>query len=208
MSTRPKQYEQAYFERWYRGRALDGAALHRQVELAVVLTESMIATRIRTVLDVGAGEGRWHPALKRIRPRIRYVGVEPSQWAVARWGRRRNLVQGDLLTLDALGLGGPFDLVIVSDVLHYLPTSTLRRGLMMTAPFVDGLLFAPTFTPRDEITGDRADFQQRSATTYRRAFTSAGLRQVGPWAWTTRGRYKELAELERPVGAPPSSRTE
>jgi SAM-dependent methyltransferase len=199
VSARPKQYERAYFERWYRGRALTGAALRRQVELAVVLTESMIANRLRTVLDVGAGEGRWHAELRRLRPEVRYVGVEPSTWAVARWGRRRNLVQGDLGSLPTLGLGGPFDLVIVSDVLHYLPRATVDRGLITIAPLVEGLLFAPTFTPRDDITGDRVQFQHRSATSYRRAFHAAGLRQVGPWAWTPRDRYEELAELERPV---------
>jgi SAM-dependent methyltransferase len=198
MPSNAKQYNQAYFQRWYRGRALDGAALRRQVELAVVLTESMTSQRLRTVLDVGAGEGRWQRELRRFRPHVRYVGVEPSEWAVQQWGRRRNLMRGDLTSIAELGLGGPFDLVIVSDVLHYLPTRVVRRGLQALAPFVDGLLFAPTFTPVDDITGDRVQFQQRSAATYRKAFAEAGLRQVGPWAWTPRDRYEELAELERP----------
>jgi hypothetical protein len=198
--TTHKRYDQEYFERWYRGRALSGADFRRQVELAVVLAEAVLGERLRSVLDVGAGEGRWNSALRRVRPGIRYVGVEPSAWAVSRWGRSRNLQRGDLLTLGGLGLGGPFHLVIVSDVLHYLPRRTVDQGLLTVAPFVDGLLFAPTFTPRDEITGDRAQFQQRSATSYRRAFHAAGLRQVGPWAWTPRDRYEELAELERSVG--------
>jgi hypothetical protein len=130
---------------------------------------------------------------------MRYLGVEPSEWAIRQWGRRRNLRSGDLLTLASLGLGGPFDLVIVNDVLHYLPRKTVDQGLLTVAPFVDGLLFAPTFTPRDQITGDRAHFQRRSATSYRRAFHAAGLRQVGPWAWAPRDRYEALAELEQPV---------
>jgi SAM-dependent methyltransferase len=198
MAKSIKRYDRGYFERWYRGRALSGASLRRQAELAVALSESMLSRRIVSVLDVGAGEGRWHPLLRRIRPRIRYLGVEPSEWAVARWGHRRNLVQGDLSNLGTLGLGGPFDLVLLNDVLHYLPAATVRRGLMTIAPLVDGLLFAPTFTRHDEIVGDKVEFQQRTAVSYRRAFHAAGLRQVGPWAWTPRDRYEELAELEMP----------
>jgi SAM-dependent methyltransferase len=193
-----KQYDQRYFARWYRGRALSGAPLRRQAELAVALTEHVIGDRMRSVLDIGAGEGRWLPLLRRIRPRLSYVGVEPSGWAVKKWGARRNLVAGDLASLPTLGLAGPFDLVLVNDVLHYLPTHTVRQGLLHVAPFVDGVLFAPTFTPRDDITGDRVDFRQRPANTYRRLFHEAGLRQVGPWAWTPRDRFEALAELERP----------
>jgi SAM-dependent methyltransferase len=194
-----KRYDRKYFERWYQGRALSGAALLRQAELAVALTEAMLSRRLRSVLDVGAGEGRWLPLLRSLRPNLRYLGVEPSEWAVGRWGRRRNLIQGDLMRLGSLGIAGPFDLVLLNDVLHYLPSATLRQGLITIAPFVDGLLFAPTFTVNDEIVGDKVEFQQRDASTYRRAFRAAGMRQVGPWAWTPRDRYEELAELERSV---------
>lgn len=192
-----KRYDRAYFERWYRGRGPDPATLHREVALAVALAEHLLERPLATVLDVGAGEGRWLPELQRLRPDVEYLGVEPSQWAVEHWGRRRNLIQGDLLTVGNLGLGGPFDLVVVSDVLHYLPTPVLRRGLLGLAPFVDGLLFASAFTSEDEVDGDLVEFQQRRAATYRRAFEEAGLRQVGPWSWTSRGRWERLAALER-----------
>ena len=195
-----KRYDRAYFDRWYRspGRRAEAAAdLERHVALAVALTESLLARPITSVLDVGAGEGRWQPILARLRPDASYFGVAPSEWPVAHWGRRRKLIRGDLLSIADLGIGGPFDLVVVADVLHYLPTATLRRGLLGVAPFVDGMLYAPCFTVEDAVAGDLVDLQPRRAATYREAFEDAGLRQIGPWSWTSRGRHQEMAALER-----------
>ena len=58
---------------------------------------------------------------------MRYVGVDPSQYAVRRFGRRRNIILGSAETLDALPLRGPFDLVIASGVLNFLSDSSLHR---------------------------------------------------------------------------------
>jgi SAM-dependent methyltransferase len=193
-----KRYDREYFERWYRGKGPDPATLEREAAVAVALTEHVLEREIETVLDVGAGEGRWLPVLRSLRPDIQYLGVEPSEWAVSHWGRRRNLIYGDILSLAQLGIPGPYDLVIVADVLHYLPTPVLRRGLQAVAPFVEGLLFAPAFTRDDPISGDLVDFQPRREDTYRKAFHEAGLRQVGPWSWTSRGRWERMAALERP----------
>lgn len=150
------------------------------------------------MLDVGAGEGRWQPVLQRLRPRARYAGVDRSGWAVGRWGRRRNLRLGNITQLDQLGLDGPFDLIVVSDVLHYLPTPALKRGIAQVAALLDGVAFLSAFTASDEIEGDRAQFQRRGAAAYRRLFRSAGLVPVGMFAWTTVTRARGLAELERP----------
>lgn len=193
-----KQYDKSYFDRWYRhprhriGTARD---LERQVDFAVALTELVQGEPLRSVLDIGAGEGRWQPILARLRPRARYAGVEPSQWAVHRWGKRRNLRLGSLDTLDELGLDAPFDLVICADVLHYLSTPALGRGLLQLAPQVGTLAYCPTFTSEDVITGDRRGFHRRRASTYRRRFEAAGLRQVGPWAWCPEGVVADMAAL-------------
>lgn len=196
---RSKQYNRAYFDRWYRTRRIGSLAeLTRSVALAVAVTEQVIARPLRSVLDVGAGEGRWQPLLHRLRPRARYAGVDGSAWATAKWGARRNLRLGSIDALDQLGLDGPFDLVVVSDVLHYLPTSVMRAGLRQVAALLGGVAFMPTFTPQDEIEGDRAHFQQRPAATYRRLIRAAGLVELGLYAWTTPERAAGLAKLERP----------
>jgi SAM-dependent methyltransferase len=196
---RSKQYNRAYFDRWYRQRRIGSPAdLRRVVALAVALTEQLLARPLRSVLDVGAGEGRWQPLLHHLRPGVRYAGVDSSRWATAKWGVRRNLRFGSIETLDQLGLDGPFDLVVASDVLHYLDTPTLRAGLAQLVPQVGGLAFLPTFTAADEIDGDRAHFQRRSAATYRRLFRSAGLVPLGMYAWTLPGPARQLAKLELP----------
>lgn len=195
----PKQYDRQYFDRWYRHpshRIGSGADLERQVALAVAMAEAVLGRPIASVLDVGAGEGRWQPILQHLRPGSRYAGIEPSEWAVSRWGRRRNLRAGDVTMLDQLGLDGPFDLVICADVLHYLPTPVLRRGLPQLANQVGGLAYCPLFTVEDQIEGDREEFQRRRASTYRWLFAEAGLVPVGMHGWVGKETAMTLATLE------------
>ncbi|MBP9899353.1 MAG: class I SAM-dependent methyltransferase, partial [Gemmatimonadales bacterium] len=177
------------------------ADLVRQVTFAVAVTEQLLCRPIRSVLDAGAGEGRWQPLLHRLRPHARYAGVDSSAWAVARYGRRRNLRLGSIETLDELGLDGPFDLVVAADVLHYLPTPVLRRALAAMVPLIGGVAFLPTFTRDDASEGDHHGFQPRRASTYRRLFAEVGLIAIGMHAWMPAARAGELAALERAVDA-------
>lgn len=199
--ARAKRYDRAYFERWYRDRrqAVRGRAeLRRQVAFAVAITEQLLSRPLRSVLDAGAGEGRWYPHLQRLRPATRYLGLDSSEWAVARWGPRRNIRLASLEEIGELDLDGPFDLVIAADVLHYLPTPALRRALEGLAPLVGGIAYLPTFTAEDRIEGDMAGFQRRSAATYRRHFARVGLVPLGMHAWTRRELARTLSRLERP----------
>ena len=134
----------------------------------------------------------------RLRPGARYAGVDSSAWAIEKWGTRRNLRLGSIDALDQLGLDGPFDLIVASDVLHYLPTTVLRTGIRQIVTQLGGVAFLPTFTAHDKIDGDRAHFQRRSAEAYCRTFKAAGLVPLGMYAWTIRERTRELAKLELP----------
>ncbi|HEY7878456.1 MAG TPA: class I SAM-dependent methyltransferase, partial [Gemmatimonadaceae bacterium] len=84
---------------------------------------------MRTVLDVGCGEGLWAAALRRERPRIRYVGIDPSAYVVQRFGAQRNIRQGDIASLASLDVAGPFDLILCNDVLHYVAAPALHAGM-------------------------------------------------------------------------------
>ena len=107
-------YNQAYFEKWYRNprhRVKSAAELMRQVAFVLHAAEWVLARPVRNVLDVGCGEGQWQAALRKYRPSIQYTGVDPSEYAVSRYGKRRNIRLGSMQNLRELSLGGPFDLV-------------------------------------------------------------------------------------------------
>ena len=68
-----KQYDERYFQRWYRGaRATPRADLARKVAMAVAIVEFYWQRPIRSVLDVGCGEGAWREPLLKLRPRLHY----------------------------------------------------------------------------------------------------------------------------------------
>src|SRR5262249_2550286 len=133
-ATRPrvKRYDRAYFERWYhdpRHAVIQHGLLARRVQLAIAAAEYLLERPIRSVLDVGCGEGAWRPLLLQARPGVRYVGVDSSEYAVRRFGRLRGIRLGRLGDVGRMGFARRFDLVVCSDVLHYVATPELRRGL-------------------------------------------------------------------------------
>ena len=107
--ARGRAYDRAYFDKWYRApssRVRSPAELARLVRFVVATAEYVLARPVRSVLDVGAGEGNWLPLLRAHRRTIHYQGVDPSEYAVRRFGRRRNILLGDLASLDELPLAG------------------------------------------------------------------------------------------------------
>jgi len=178
----PKRYDRAYFERWYRRGATRvhvGASVARKVRLAVHAAEHLIERPIRGVLDVGCGEGAWFPHLLRLRPGIRYAGVDSSAYVVRRFGRSRNLRLSTFGELDRVGLEGRYDLVVCSDVLHYVPAPEIAPGLEALAARLGGVAFIEVFTAADSITGDRRGLHRRAPEWYARAFRRAGLVHCG-----------------------------
>ncbi len=199
-----KVYDRAYFERWYHDRdtrILLRDALERKVALAVAATEFVLGRRMHSVLDVGCGEGLWRAPLKRLRPNARYTGVDGSEYAVRRHGRRRNirLVRfGDLPRVR--GLDGPFDLVVCSDVLHYVPTRELAPGIRAIGRHTQGLAWVEVFARGDETVGDHIEYHERPRATYARLFRAAGLTPIGLYAFVPREVLKMLTAFERGGG--------
>ena len=195
-----KSYDRTYFDRWYR--AADAPRgqeeLSRQVALAVAATESVLDRPLQSVLDIGCGEGRWQPALNLLRPEASYLGIDPSPYAVERFGASRNLLSGSLETLDSFAFEEPFDLVVCSDVLHYVDSEAVLRSLDVLADLVGGVALLEIFTADDPVEGDREDFQERPAAWYRRAFEAAGLVPIGLQLYVHRDVAEDLDALDLP----------
>jgi SAM-dependent methyltransferase len=184
-----KRYDRAYFERWYRDprtRIHLRATVARKVRLALHAAEYLNQRPVRSVLDVGCGEAPWQPVLARLRPGIRYAGVDSSGYAVHRFGRARGIRLGRFDELGGLGLVGPFDLVVCSDVLHYVPAPELRRGLEALAGLLGGVAWIEVFTSTDSILGDFREMKRRPPAFYERLFREVGLVHCGLYCFVRR----------------------
>jgi SAM-dependent methyltransferase len=192
-----KQYDARYFEHWYRGQGLgESARLMRKVALAVTTAEYHLQRPIRDVLDIGCGEGAWRAPLLKLRPRLQYLGFDSSEYAIRRYGRSRRLRLARFGDFAELRPCAPADLVVCSDVLHYLTTRELDRGLPGLVDLCGGVAFLETFTREDAAEGDEEEFQNRPATFYRQRFVALGLRQIGSHCWLSPRLAADATALE------------
>ncbi len=195
--TRTKTYDRAYFDKWYRKSGIgDAARLQRKVALAVTMAEYHLGRPLRTVLDIGCGEGAWRAPLLKLRPKARYLGFDSSEYAVRRYGAKRDLHFARFGDFAVLRPCPPVDLLICSDVLHYLSTRELARGLPGLAELCAGIAFLEVFAKEDETEGDDVGFQARPARVYRQRFEAAGFRFVGSHCWLSPARAGDAAALE------------
>lgn len=192
-----KHYDRAYFDRWYRQRGLHSAAdLQRKVTMAVAVSEYHLGRPLRSVLDVGCGEGSWRAPLLKLRPKLHYFGVDASEYAIGRYGRRRNLHYCPFADLPALTLSTPVDLLVCADVLHYLPDDELKTGLAEFTRLCDGLSYLDCHTEDDDIVGDFAGLFRRPAAWYRRQFKRAGWLACGSHLYLGPGLAERATALE------------
>jgi len=194
-----KEYDRAYFDRWYRGRRKVGTSseLARQAAFVVAAAEVVLARPIRSVLDIGCGEGPWALAVRRLRPAARYLGIDPSPYAVSRFGRSRRIVSGSFGSLPSLKLPTAFDVVVCADVLHYVPDGELRSGLRELARLVGGVAYLEVQTRDDTFSGDRRGWIPRTATRYRSLLGRAGLVPCGLHLWLGPAAAAAASALER-----------
>ncbi len=192
-----KHYDAAYFQRWYRRGDIGGAArLARKVQLAVATAEYYLERPVRSVLDVGCGEGAWRAPLLKLRPRLHYMGFDGSEYAVQRYGRTRNLHLARFGDFQWLRPCAPVDLLVCSDVMHYVPSRELKAGLQGLAELCGCIAFLETFAAEDDFHGDHEGFQQRPARWYRRQLRESGFRAIGSHCWLGPALAGDVAALE------------
>ena len=196
----PKVYDRAYFEKWYRHpRHAVGSKneLKRKVALAVTVAEYYLGRPVESVLDVGCGEAPWRAPLLALRPRVHYHGLDASEYVVRRYGKRRNIGLARFGDLASLRLDRRFDLIVCSDVLHYLKPAEIRAGLGGIADMLDGVAFLELFTSRDDVAGDRKGYIPRAPSWYLRTFENAGLMPCGSHCYVGFRLMRGIAALER-----------
>ena len=195
-----KHYDRAYFDQWYRQRGIGGARrLARKVALAVATAEYHLERPIRSVLDIGCGEGVWRAPLRKLRPDVHYLGFDSSHYAIECYGRSRNLHLAAFAEFAQLRPCAPVDLLVCSDVLHYLPTRELDRGLAGLAELCGGIAFLETFTREDAAEGDEDGFHARPARFYRQRFETLGFASLGSHCWLSPARRESATALEIPA---------
>ena len=195
----PKTYDQHYFDHWYRrsGHSTGRNALTaRKAAFAVAMAEYYLGRPVRSVLDVGCGEGAWRAPLLKLRPKLRYRGVDSSEYAIARYGRARNLALVGFGQLEHVRFDAPVDLLVCSDVLHYVPSAELARGLSGFTELCAGLAFIDLYAKGDAISGDLRGFQARTAGWYRKRFAEAGLVACGSNGYLTPALANDATSLE------------
>lgn len=194
-----KTYDRAYFEKWYRDPRHAVSSRHeleRKVALAVAMAEYYLGREVRCVLDVGCGEAPWRAPLKRLRPKLDYLGLDASEYAVARYGRTRNLRLAKFGDLEHLRFAHAFDLIVCADTLHYIRADELRRGLRGLVEMLDGVAFIELFAREDAPEGDRHGYLARPARWYLREFRAAGLLPCGTHCYLGSRLRNRTAALE------------
>ncbi|QHB73776.1 class I SAM-dependent methyltransferase [Stenotrophomonas sp. 364] len=193
-----KTYDADYFKRWYQADQAGGAArLARKVALAVASAEYYLERPIRSVLDIGCGEGAWRAPLLKLRPRVQYLGFDSSAYAIQRYGRSRNLHMAKVGDFAWLRPCAPVDLLVCSDVMHYVPSRELHPALEGFAELTGGVAFLEAFSAEDEFDGDHEGFQARPARWYRSGLKNAGFTALGSHCWLSPALAGHAAALER-----------
>lgn len=193
-------FDQRFFDKWYRGadhRFRAGAALARHAMVAVAAAEYLLERPVRRVLDVGSGEGEWRAVLRTLRPRASYTGIDPSEYVVRRFGKRRNIQLGGFGTLGDRDDIESFDVVVCVDALHYVSRADVVRGARVLGKRLHGVAMLHAFARGDDFEGDVAGITRRPARFYRDTFRAAKLTSIGMACWVGPALARRAAKLEK-----------
>ena len=196
----PKTYDRAYFDKWYRNPRHSVASpseLRRKLAMVVAQAEYYLGRPIRNVLDVGCGEATWRAPLRALRPGIVYRGLDASEYVVARYGRSRQIGLARFGELEYLRFDERFDLIVCTDVLHYLKPAEIRAGLQGVGAMLEGVAVLEVFTSRDDVAGDHHGFVSRVPAWYLREFAEVGLLPCGSHCYLGPRLERHIAALER-----------
>jgi len=195
----PQAFDDAYYRRFYSGKARVHTARHvALLASGVTGIAAWLGIELRSVLDVGAGPGLWGRYF-RTRRGVRYRSVDFSEHACERYGHEHR----DISTWCARER---FDLVVCQGVLQYLDDRAAARAIDHLGRMCRGLLYLEVITRRDlaSVVDERSTdtwMHARDGEWYRRRLARHFV-QVGAGLWASRGSGVALWELEGPAPAP------
>lgn len=178
----PKQYDAAYFRRFYldrRTRLFEPRERRARLAVVVATAERWLDRRLRSTLDFGCGTGLWGRELGRMRPAASYLGIDPSSALRNRRRGRVELRRGTIDDVVALPASRRFDLVLAVDMLHYLGAREVDAALAALVPRAAGLLALDLMTSGERIEGDLDGLILRSPAWWRARFERHGLVAIG-----------------------------
>lgn len=189
------RFDDAYYRRYYVDEAtrVDDDAHHASLVSGVVSMIEYFGGELRTVLDVGAGLGRWGRWLAAHRPAAKVVSTELERDICARHGHLRR-------DISRWRARRRFDLVICQGVLPYLDDAAAERAIENLAAMTGGFLYLEAITARDldEVCDlERTDVavHRRTGAWYRRRL-GAHLRAIGCGLFYARRGELSFFELE------------
>ena len=190
-------FDAGYYRRFYidpRTRVTTPAESARRAALIAAILRQL-EVPVRRILDAGCGLGLLRPALQRAFPKARYVGLEVSEHLC----QQRGWIQGSIAEYTTRS---PFDLVICSDVLQYLPEREAASALANLARLCRGALYFHALTTEDwqrnaDTRCSDGNVYFRSADWHRRRL-ARGFRFVGFGVHVRRGLPVFQWQLERP----------
>jgi hypothetical protein len=123
--------------------------------------------------------------------------VDSSEYAVRRFGRSRGIAAGTFATVADVVKRKQYDLVVASDVIHYLSAHELRRGLPQLANLTGGVAYLDFLTSADDVEGDLRGMLLRAPRWYASLFRQCGFMPLGMQFWCTSNAALELTGMER-----------
>jgi trans-aconitate methyltransferase len=188
------RFDAAYYRRFYGRRPVHDRRRISHLATGVMSFAAWWRIPIRSVLDVGAGKGYWRDWLEATHPRVRYTGIDASEYACRRYGHER----ADLATWTA---ASRHDLVVCQSMLQYLPTRPASRAIHVLGGACRALLFleVPTSGDRREVMDPVAsdmDVHWRTGEWYRSRFDEHFV-ELGCGLWAHRTLDVPWFELDR-----------
>ena len=199
MTTRDvrQHFDKSFFDRFYHSKTTAVVTRDdiRRLAKFVVSYLDYLRVPVDTVLDVGCGLGMWRGALRRLRPKVGYTGLDTSEYLCDRYGWIRSSI------IDYRSRS-KFDLVICQDMMQYIDDDQAIRSIEAIAALCRGAFYLDVLTKEDVARGaldlrrtDR-DVHIRSAKWYLRAVTPH-FERAGGGVFIPKSSRTTLLSLER-----------